>query len=166
MTELDAALAAIDAYIKANPSPTVLEQWRQLRGYIAALDDQRYVYLAIGVAIGILGSIVVAFICGGIHWRHTPMIVAATVDRLRALATRNRATRDDLPDLAYATDVLDWARRADGALEILAAVMMVLCAQLERLGDGLEEHVPLVDAHRRAITRAVCLVVGETAQPL
>jgi len=94
------------------------------------------------------------------------MIVAATVDRLRSLAVRDRATRDDLPDLAYATDVLDWARHSDGALEILAAVMMVLCAQLERLGEGLNEAVPLVDAHRRAITRAVCLVVTQTTQTL
>ena len=82
------------------------------------------------------------------------------------LAARNRATRDDLPDLAYATDALDRARHTDGALEILAAVLMVLCAQLERLGDGLEEHVPLVDAHRRAITRAVCLVVAEMTHNL
>lgn len=83
----------------------------------------------------------------------------ATIDRLRVLATRTLATRDDLLDLQFATDELDRARSTDGALEIQTAVMMVLCAQLERLGDGLGEHVPIVDAHRRAITRAVCLVV-------
>lgn len=90
----------------------------------------------------------------------------ATIDRLRVLAVRDRITRDDLPDVTYATDVLDRAQHTDGALEILAAVMMVLCAQLERLGDGLDEHVPLVDAHRRAITRALCLVMTETNQSL
>jgi len=101
-----------------------------------------------------------------------PVLTAATLDRLRVLAVRNRATRDDLPDLAYATDTLDRARHpndtpyGDEVLTLSLAVMMVLCAQLERLGDGLDEQIPLVDAHRRAITRAVCLVVGETARPL
>jgi len=64
--DIEPVITAIDAHLKANPSPTVLDQWRQLRSYIAALDDQRYTYLAIGVAIGILGSIVIAFI-GGTH---------------------------------------------------------------------------------------------------
>lgn len=94
------------------------------------------------------------------------MIIAATIDRLRVLAARNRATRDDLPDLAYATDALDRARHGNEVLMLSLAVMMVLCAQLERLGDGLEEHLPLVDAHRRAITRAVCLVVAEMTHNL
>lgn len=88
----------------------------------------------------------------------------AILDRLRVLAVRTRATRDDLPDVTYATDALDRARQADGAdgaLEILAAVMMVLCAQLEQLGAELDERVPLVDGHRRAITRAVCWVMTD-----
>lgn len=97
---------------------------------------------------------------------------AAILDRLRVLATRNRATRDDLLDLQFATDELDRARHGAATpyggevLNLSLAVMMVLCAQLERLGDGLGEQVPLVDAHRRAITRAVCLVVTETTQSL
>lgn len=66
MNDIEPIVAAIDAHLKANPTPLVLEQWRQLRDYITVLDDQRWVYLVIGVAIGILGSIVIALI-GGTH---------------------------------------------------------------------------------------------------
>lgn len=66
MIDIEPTIAAIDAHLRANPTPTVLEAWRDLRRYIAALDDQRWIYLVIGVAIGILGSIVIAFI-GGTH---------------------------------------------------------------------------------------------------
>jgi len=64
--DVNVAITDIDAHLKAHPVPSVLEDWRQLRSYIAALDDQRHIYLVIGVAIGILGSILVAFI-GGTH---------------------------------------------------------------------------------------------------
>lgn len=64
MIDIEPVITAIDAHLKANPSAAVLDQWRQLRDYIAALDDQRYVYLIIGVAIGILGSLVIALIGG------------------------------------------------------------------------------------------------------
>lgn len=63
---IEEVIAGIDAHLRAHPTPIVLEHWRHLRGHIAALDDQRHIYLAIGVAIGILGMIVVTFI-GGTH---------------------------------------------------------------------------------------------------
>lgn len=66
MIEIEPVITAIDAHIKASPNTAVLEQWRQLRDYITVLDDQRYVYLVIGVALGILGAMVVALI-GGTH---------------------------------------------------------------------------------------------------
>lgn len=66
MIEMDPTIAAIDAHLKAHPDALVLEQWRQLRGHITVLDEQRYIYLAIGVALGILFAIVVGVI-GGTH---------------------------------------------------------------------------------------------------
>ncbi len=66
MIEIDPAIAAIDAYLKAHPDAAVLEHWRQLRGYITMLDEQRHIYLAIGIALEILFAIVVGVI-GGTH---------------------------------------------------------------------------------------------------
>lgn len=65
------------------------------------------------------------------------------------------ALRDDLDDLALAADALDRARPGDERLQLPASVLIVLCAQLERLGDGLAERVPLVQPHWQAIERAM-----------
>lgn len=66
MIEPDPAVVAIDAHLKAHPDAAVLEHWRQLRGYITVLDEQRHIYLVIGVALGVLLAIVIMMI-GGTH---------------------------------------------------------------------------------------------------
>ena len=66
MNEIETALAIIDAHLKAHPNSAALEQWRQLREQIIVLDEQRYVYLTMGVALGILLAIVIGVV-GSTH---------------------------------------------------------------------------------------------------
>lgn len=66
MIEIETTIAAIDAHLRANPTPAVLEEWRALRSHISALDDQRFIYLAIGAALGIVATIAVLAI-GSTH---------------------------------------------------------------------------------------------------
>lgn len=65
-TAIEGVLAIIDAHIRTAPTAAVLDAWRDLRSYIQVLDDQRWIYFAIGMASGI-ALIALCLVIGNTH---------------------------------------------------------------------------------------------------